>query len=404
MLTERAKLLIILFVSCLLISWFTQFELLYLISAILASILVLSFILFKLALINIKCVRSMPTAAHEDETITINVAIENISFFSNYFLHLVDNFPADITYKQEKKVLIPYLHGHSKVYWKYKGLCFKRGEYWIGPFTLIGSDPLGIFRKYKCLNVSSKLIVYPKTFHVEFLPPFMKGTVTPRYGPNTSRRAGEYEEFYGIREYHREDGLRKIHWKSTAKHNQLIVRHFEQSGVHAITIVIDLKKENNIGFGKDTTLEYAVKIAASLSKYFLNKDSIVQILTYADKPIISSFGRGTSHFYNILSLLAKVDSNCYYSLGQSLAKLNHFIPAISTLVLIRLDSDLEAAKVAEQLIFLKNISIIDIQLCASTFDKYTPIVKKYNMKAKIADIQSYTIDCGENLESIFMPV
>ena len=403
MLTERAKLLLVLLGLCLILAWYTQFTLVYFVSAVLASILVLSFLFFQLVLINLNCARQIPSAAHEDEVIKVKVTLKNRSLFANYFIYLSDNFSADLTYKQEKKILFPHLPRRATIDWTYEGYCFKRGVYWIGPFTLVGSDPLGLFKKYKVINLTSKLTVYPQIFKIQYLSPFTKGIVTPRYGSRTSRRSGDYEEFYGIREYRQEDGLRKIHWPSTAKHNQLIVRHFEQSGVHAVTIVIDLKQESNIGFGKETTLEYAIKIAASLSKYFLDLGSIVQLLAYGDKPLISTLGQGPSHFSTILELLTQVEANSYHSLGQTLTILNPFIPATSTLVVIRLNNDLDAAKTAEQLIHTKNISIIEVQLLSFTFDKYIPKTPAYYIQTKTADVQTYQVSCEANLETSFNP-
>jgi uncharacterized protein (DUF58 family) len=184
----------------------------------------------------------------------------------------------------------------------------------------------------------------------------------------------------------------------------LIVRHFEQSGINAITIILDLKRENNLGFGKETTLEYAVKIAASLSKHFLDQGSIVQLLAYADKPIISSFGRDPSHFFSILELLATAESNGYYPLGRALAMLSHFIPFTSTLVVIRLDNDLEAVKTVEQLVYAKNLSVIDIQLLSFTFDKYASGYSDYRISVTPSDILNYQISCKENLAASFNPV
>jgi uncharacterized protein (DUF58 family) len=198
--------------------------------------------------------------------------------------------------------------------------------------------------------------------------------------------------------------LRKIHWPLSAKHNKLIVRHFEQSGIHAVTIVLDLNKQSNLGFGKETTLEYAIKIAASLSKYFLDQGSIVQLLAFGDKPIMSSLGRDPAHFFTILELLAQVESNSYHSLGEALTLLNPFIPPTSTLIVIRLDSDVEAAKASEHLLYTKNISIVEIQLISSTFDKYAPEHPAYQFRAPTSDIQTYKISCGADLQTSFSQV
>ena len=401
MLTERARLLLIVLGVCLILAWYTQFAFIYLISAMLVSILLISLLLFSLTLTDINCTRQLPSAIYEDEIIKVKGTLENRSIFPNYFIYLFDRFPADLINKQEKMMLFPYLPKGKIINWTYEGLCFKRGIYWVGPFTLMSSDPLGLFRKYKIINISSQLTVYPRIFNIHHLPTFMKGIVTPRYGSRTSRRSGEYEEFYGIREYRLEDGLRKIHWPSSAKHNKLIVRHFEQSSVHAITIVLDLKQESNLGTEKETTLEYAVKIAASLSNYFLNQGAIVQFIAYGDKPMMSPFGRDSSHFFTILELLTKAESNSYHSLSQVLTLLNAFIPPNSTLAIIRLDSDTEAAKTAENLIYTKQLSIIEVLLIANTFDKKISEYPTYNIQISTADVKTYQIYCGKSLAASF---
>jgi hypothetical protein len=119
---------------------------------------------------------------------------------------------------------------------------------------------------------------------------------------------------------------------------------------------------------------------------------------------MSSFGRDPSHFFTILELLAQVESSCSYSLGQVLTMLTGFIPPTSTLILIRLDSDIEAAKASEQLIFHKNISIVEVLLVSYTFDKALPKYPVYYIQAKSSDIQTYRIPSGADLETSFNPV
>ena len=401
MITERANLLFSCLGASLLLAWLTQFELIYFIAAMLASILAISFLIFKINLINVTCSRSMPDAAYEDEIIKIKVVLKNRSIFPNYFIYLIDNFRADQEGKREKRILLPFLRMGVVINWEYEGLCFKRGEYWIGPFTLIGSDPLGLFKKYKIINISSKFTVYPKIFNISNLPPFIKGMITERYGSQTIRKSGDYEEFYGIREYRQEDGLRKIHWPLSVKHNQLMVRHFEQSGSHQVTIVLDLKKESNLGKDKETTLEYAIKIAASLSRYFLNIGAVVQILGWSDRPVITLRDREPSHLFIILETLARLEANGYYPLDKAMMELNPFIPPNSTLIVITLDRDMQILQSIESFIYTQNASLIDVILMASSFDKTIPSSPLYCPQVKSHNLKIYHIKCKDNLEAIF---
>ena len=403
MFTERAKLTIFFLLVSLLIAFYTQVELIFFICGVLSSLLCISFIIYKLTQITkINCKRILPSAVYEGQTLKVRLSVENQSVLPSFFIELIDNFSAELPHNQQKKLLFPYLSRRAVIDNTYEGHCAKRGVYWIGPTMLTTSDPLGFFRKNKIIQLSSKLTVYPKIFNITELGSFNKGVVAPRYGSHTTRKSGDYEEFFGIREYQQEDGLRKIHWPSTARHNQLMVRHFEQTGAHSVTITMDLKYGNNLGSGRETTLEYAVKIAASFAKYFLDQGFLVQLLAYADKPIITSFGKDPSHFSHILELLAGVESDSPFSLTEVLSKLHYFIYPNSTLTVIRLDRDIEAGRAIEQLIYTKNISVFDVQLVSSTFDASVPATSTHLLEVKGSEVISYYVSRGSNLEFEFI--
>ena len=403
MLTERAKITLFFLVISLIIAFYTQVELIFFIAGILASLLLVSYIIFKFTQVReVACSRQMPSAVFEDQDLQVRLTLENKSLFHSYFISVVDNFSAELSHNQQKKLLFSYLSNRGTVQNIYKAHCLKRGVYWIGPLMLIMSDPLGFFKKNKIINLSSKLTVYPNVFKVTELGSFNKGVVAPRYGSHTTRRSGDYEEFFGIREYHQEDGLRKIHWPSSAKHNQLIVRHFEQTGAQSTTIILDLKYGNNLGEGRDTTLEYSIKIAGSLAKYFLDQGFLVQLLAYGDKPIITSFGKDPSHYSHILELLAQAEANSVYSLAEVLARLHYFIYPNSTLAIIRLDTDIEATRAIEQLTYTKNMSVYDVQLISATFDMSRAESPTHIMEVKGSEVVSYYVSCGDKLEYKFI--
>lgn len=403
MLTERAKITLFFLVISLIIAFYTQVELIFFIAGILASLLLVSLLFFKFTQVReVNCSRQLPSAVFQDQSLQVRLWVENRSSFPSFFLSVVDNFSAELSYNQQKKLLFAYLSKRGTVENIYKAHCLKRGVYWIGPLVLTTSDPLGFFKKSKIVNLSSKLTVYPKVFKVTELGSFNKGVVAPRYGSHTTRRSGDYEEFFGIREYQQEDGLRKIHWLSSARNNQLMVRHFEQTGAQSTTIILDLKYGNNLGEGRDTTLEYSVTIAASLAKYFLDQGFLVQLLAYGDKPIITSFGKDPSHFSYILEILAQVEANSSYTLAETLTRLQYFIYPNSTLAIIRLDADIEAAKAIEQLAYTKNMSVYDVQLLSSTFDMSRAQVPPYLIDMKGSEVVTYYVSRGDNLGYTFI--
>ena len=128
-------------------------------------------------------------------------------------------------------------------------------------------------------------------------------------GVEAVSKAGGSEEFFGTREYRQGDSLRYIHWPSTARHSQLIVKEFEIRAATEVTLILDLHKGSDIGAGKETTLEYAVKIAASISQYSLQKGHAVQLACYGEREHVLPASQGLNHMAAILEELAKVRAN-----------------------------------------------------------------------------------------------
>src|SRR5437016_13423600 len=82
---------------------------------------------------------------------------------------------------------------------------------------------------------------------------------------------GEGSEFYGIREYHPGDPLRRVHWRSSARMGRLAVVEYEHDVSVDLTLVLDARRGSDVGFGSETALEMAVTVAASLARLVLER-------------------------------------------------------------------------------------------------------------------------------------
>ena len=95
-------------------------------------------------------------------------------------------------------------------------------------------------------------------------------------------RRGEGMDFHGVREYQPGDPLRRVHWATSARRGKLAVVEFERAYQQDVCIVIDLLKGTNYGSGRDSTLEYAVKVAATLADRTLRAGGGVKLITQND--------------------------------------------------------------------------------------------------------------------------
>jgi len=107
-----------------------------------------------------------------------------------------------------------------------------------GPLTGSGhnitGDPLGLFARRRAIEKHDLSLVLPRFTALRERP--MTREIDAAV---TAPRAGSGTEIFGVREYRPGDALRRIHWRSTARRGELIVREFEPPGVQNLGIFLD---------------------------------------------------------------------------------------------------------------------------------------------------------------------
>ncbi len=184
--------------------------------------------------------------------------------------------------------VVPTLGPFGRYEWKADTICRVRGDYQLGPVTVIGGDPFGLFSARRTLDARSRILVYPDTRPISsFELPIgllSGGEAQRRRAATTTSSAA------GVREYVSGDSFNRIHWASTARRDQLMVKEFEIDPLVDVWLFVDfsaaslaerpgLKRVNGNGpvipRGGEIPAcseEYAVTIAASLARHFLDKE------------------------------------------------------------------------------------------------------------------------------------
>jgi uncharacterized protein (DUF58 family) len=175
---------------------------------------------------------------------------------------------------------------------------FRRGGYKLGPTRLISGDPFGLFRTEKFFPAEHSLVVLPIIYEISsFLSPpglLPGGQVIRRKALDITPHAS------GIREYVPGDPMKRIHWPSTARRGQLIVKEFEQDPHAEVWLFLDAQHtvhwekpfETPEAFADGwmldrrpkfelppSSLEYAISITASLAHYYLRQPRAVGLVT-----------------------------------------------------------------------------------------------------------------------------
>lgn len=259
--------------------------------------------------------RTGPARAAEGETIMLRVEVRNEGWMPRFMVELFDRLPftgmaAGAAVRSKTALgMIAYVPGNGRKSFDASVACEKRGFYRLGPISLASSFPLGLAEASQERGDSVQtLTVYPSVFPI---------TALPLYGARSQVHRGAYllpegagtAEFSGMREYRRGDSPRHVHWPTTARLNELMVKEFEPLASACLCLALDLSKDSNVGQGRHASFEYAVRIAASIAGFSCNNAIPTRLAGQGQRALMLDAGTGAHHYQTILDELAVVDAD-----------------------------------------------------------------------------------------------
>jgi uncharacterized protein (DUF58 family) len=198
---------------------------------------------------------------------------------------------------------------YSAISWKYQLLCKKRGYYTLGPLTVSSGDIFGFYPRTAVEPISDHLIVYPRIYT---LPPFSIPSLYPMGEVRSDKRIFEDpSRTIGVRDYSPGDSLRRIHWKTSARHQMLQVKVFEPTTTLKVAVFLAIDSFQHTGLWNFEEMENGISTVASLANYLVGKNSQVGFwsnsqMADSGQPAYIPSGSGVGQLVQILEALAKV--------------------------------------------------------------------------------------------------
>lgn len=152
-----------------------------------------------------------------------------------------------------------------------------RGRFEIGPMTVRVNDPFGLVELRRSFQSSTALIVTPRP-----VPLTSVGSVSGQSAAGDARPrsfASGSAEDVTVREYRRGDELRRVHWRSSARVGELMVRREEQPWQSRATVLLDNRSHVHRGTGAASSFETAVVVAASVAVHLERHGFTVRLVT-----------------------------------------------------------------------------------------------------------------------------
>lgn len=178
----------------------------------------------------------------------------------------------------------------------------QRGVYPNREVDLSTGFPFGLYQASRPADVPRRFIVWPQTF---WLPPLSAATGRSHWrGSVSDARSGNEGTRLGVRDHRVGDSLRDVHWAKTARYDRLIVSERESVNIEHTTVIVDLDPAAQAGLKIDPTLEWRLRIAASLCESFAANQGLVDLWLGGMKV---SAGRSVGDFQRLLDEVAQFD-------------------------------------------------------------------------------------------------
>ncbi|WP_329789679.1 DUF58 domain-containing protein [Lentzea sp. DG1S-22] len=182
-----------------------------------------------------------------------------------------------------------------------------RGVQQVGPLMARITDPFGLAEFDRELAGRSRLVVVPRVVRLAGLP----GGSGMGAGDDGSvrLRAGQGEDDAVVRPYRQGDDLRKVHWRSTARRDELMVRVEERPWRGGTTVLLDHRVHAHRGSGPTASLEWAISFVASICLHLHHFGHQVRLVAEDGRVLAGGSADGGHSDHVVLDSLAALQGS-----------------------------------------------------------------------------------------------
>jgi uncharacterized protein (DUF58 family) len=209
----------------------------------------------------VKCLRQIvPPRVPAGQAAAVTIQLDNVTRLPTGLLLAEDTIPYALG-TRPRFVLDRIEAGGSRRI-SYRLQSDRRGKYVVGPLHVRVADAFGLVRLGRLVALPGTLVVTPA---ITVLPwAAFGGSWLSDGGTRARTAAAAGEDDVVPRAYRDGDELRRVHWRSTARYGELMVRREEQRWRNRVVLFLDSRGSAHSGRGPSSSFEYAVSAAASI--------------------------------------------------------------------------------------------------------------------------------------------
>jgi uncharacterized protein (DUF58 family) len=283
-----------------------------------------------LAVRGLRFERVAPASARVGDLVTVEIIVWSERRVRRPLITVLDDLPARLLLSDRTPSLPIAPEEDLAIRTQYGFRPLKRGKYHWSGVIVEGTDALGLVSKTRPYHTATaEITILPRPIPVSVELPAAAGWGISEAESGQTRGAGL--EPRGVRAYAPGDSLRHVHWRSSAKTGQLLVKEFE-AGTHASAgFIIQRKRGTEIGSGAFTSLEIMCGHAVFLAETFLVRGARVEFPT-----IESSSSRSAAHerINEIYGTLASIQADSESDVSEEAMSVLGLLPPGSVLFVL----------------------------------------------------------------------
>ena len=255
--------------------------------------------------------RNVPTRVMAGEPFSVTLTLTNPKRFLSAWVMSVRDEVSNGREFLRPEVLFSRVPPQNSKAGQYQLRLSQRGRYWFHSIQVNSRFPMGLVERGLVLSVHNEVLVYPRIGRLTsgWGRKIMSATQLTR-GAH-ARLGTMHDDFHRIREYRQGDDPRDIHWRTSARRNELMVREHRENRDRELILLLDVFLPEKASAAHRSRFEYAISFAATIASDRLLNGNSITLSFAANSPQFQEWC-GTAEnggWEQLLDLFAMLPSN-----------------------------------------------------------------------------------------------
>jgi len=288
---------------------FREINLLLVLAGMIAGPLWLSWRMVGTNFRGLRVARRMPEGVCAGDLLIVNLELDNSRRRASWAVSAEDQIRRAGRETLRPRVYFAYAGGRRQIHQAYRARLAERGRYEVGPLRLSTRFPFGLLKRATVVAPRESVVVFPRLGRLTQAWLARHREAFEGAQQHQQRFARVEGQFYGVRYWRNGDSRRSIHWRSSARHGQLVVRQYEQPHNRDVIVLVELWQPDAADDDARDRVELAVSFAATVIADLCRKGNAAVTLATTAAPAESPGGHAsTALMHELLCHLSLADA------------------------------------------------------------------------------------------------